>query len=165
MVALRPEATASVVRAYIEHGMHDAAREPEALLRGADVPPRAAAEGALPAVLPDWRGGAWPVGCARDRRRSDRDAAGAFQPRGAHAHDALRQFDRLQGLPAEICRAAARGTAQSERPARRGQPAPHRDESAARARFKVAARSRRSSQRCRASRIISATRAASISPS
>ena len=36
----------------------DAAREHETLLHGADVSPRAAAEGALPAVLSDWRGAA-----------------------------------------------------------------------------------------------------------
>ena len=43
-----------------------AARQREALLHRTDVSPRAAAKGALPAVLPDWSGGAGPVGRAGD---------------------------------------------------------------------------------------------------
>ena len=38
----------------------------EAVLHGADVPARAAAEGALSAVLPDWRGDSWRAGCSSD---------------------------------------------------------------------------------------------------
>jgi histidyl-tRNA synthetase len=53
-LTLRPEATASVARAYIEHGMHT-------LLRWADVSARAAAEGAVPAVLSGRRGGAGAI--------------------------------------------------------------------------------------------------------
>ena len=56
-LTLRPEATASVIRAYIEHRLDQKPGLQEALLHGPDVPPRASAEGPLPAVLSDWRGG------------------------------------------------------------------------------------------------------------
>ena len=52
-VSLRPEATASVCRAYIEHKMHAAAGAREAVLSWTDVSAGAATEGAIPAVLPD----------------------------------------------------------------------------------------------------------------
>ena len=65
-----------------EHGVGDsrlyrapagpASGRAEALLHGSDVPPRASAERALPAVLSDRRGG-HRIGIARRRCRSDRD--------------------------------------------------------------------------------------------
>ena len=63
-LTLRPENTASVIRAYIEHRLDQRPGRAEALLHGPDVPPRAAAERPLPAVLPDRRGG-HRVGIAR----------------------------------------------------------------------------------------------------
>ena len=71
-LTLRPENTASVMRAYIEHRLDQQPGRAEALLHGPDVPPRASAEGPLPAVLSDRRGG-HRIGIAGGRRRSDRD--------------------------------------------------------------------------------------------
>ena len=105
-ISLRPEATASVVRAYIEHGMQIAARQREALLHGADVPARAAAEGALPAVLSDWRGSAGVFGRAGDRCRSDRDAAGVFRAAGTEgrgARSSIPSATRIAALPMSKC--------------------------------------------------------------
>jgi histidyl-tRNA synthetase len=51
-ITLRPENTAGVVRAYIEHTQ-------QALLHWPTVSTRAAAEGAIPPVLPDWRRDHW----------------------------------------------------------------------------------------------------------
>ena len=56
-LTLRPEDTAGVVRAMIEH-YAAARRSAAAVLHRADVPPRAAAEGALSAVPPGRRRGA-----------------------------------------------------------------------------------------------------------
>ena len=56
-LTLRPEGTAPVARAYIEHGMHKLPQPVKALVRGPVLPPRAAAEGPLPAVQPDRRRG------------------------------------------------------------------------------------------------------------
>jgi len=60
-LTLRPEGTAPICRAYLEHGMHKLAQPVEALIRRAVLPPRAAAGGALPPVPP-----------ARDRGDRDR---------------------------------------------------------------------------------------------
>ncbi len=49
-LTLRPEATAAICRAYIEHGMQTAAPAGEALVLGAVLPPRAPAGRALPPV-------------------------------------------------------------------------------------------------------------------
>ena len=56
---------ARVHRAWDAH----AARKCEAILHRADVPAREAAEGALPAVLSDWRGGAGAFGRAGESMR------------------------------------------------------------------------------------------------
>ena len=74
-LTLRPENTASVIRAYIEHRLDQRPGRAEALLHRPDVPARAAAEGALPAVLPDRRGG-HRLGIAGGGCRSDRDGGG-----------------------------------------------------------------------------------------
>ena len=140
LVTLRPEATASVVRAYIEHGMHALPGNQKLYYVGPMFRRERPQKGRYRQF---YQIGAEVLG------PSDAPAIDAeviemllvlFRARGAHAHHAVRQFDRLQGVPAEICRAAARGTAQGERPARRGQPAPHRDEPAARARLQAARR-------------------------
>ncbi len=56
-LTLRPEGTASCVRAVLQHNL--LVRWPEAaLVHGADVPPRASAEGPLPPVPPGRRRGA-----------------------------------------------------------------------------------------------------------
>ena len=56
-LTLRPEATAGIVRAMIEHNaLYNGPHAP--LVHGPDVPPRAAAEGPLPPVPPARRRGA-----------------------------------------------------------------------------------------------------------
>ena len=52
-VSLRPEATASVCRAYIEHNMNQLPAPVKLYCLGTDVSAGAAAEGAIPAVLSD----------------------------------------------------------------------------------------------------------------
>ncbi len=49
-LTLRPEGTAGVCRAYVEHGMHKLPQPVKLLLLGAVLPPRGAAGGPLPAV-------------------------------------------------------------------------------------------------------------------
>ena len=56
-LTLRPENTAGVVRAYIEHKLAESGHAAEAVLHRAAVPARAAAAGTVSAVLADWRGG------------------------------------------------------------------------------------------------------------
>ena len=56
-MTLRPEGTAPVCRAYVEHGMHKLPAAGEALVPVAVLPPRGAAGRALPPVLADRGGG------------------------------------------------------------------------------------------------------------
>ncbi len=56
-ITLRPEATAGIVRAVIEHNLMNTDPALKVYALGSDVPPRAAPEGALPAVPPARRGG------------------------------------------------------------------------------------------------------------
>ena len=58
-IALRPEGTPGVVRAYIEAGLDRSDPEQRLYYSGRDVPSRAAAEGALSAVLSIRRRGVW----------------------------------------------------------------------------------------------------------
>ena len=79
-LTLRPEATASICRAYLEHGMQKLRAAGEALDRRAVLPPRAPAGGPLPAVHADRRRGD-RLRLAAGRRRADR--AGGRHPRRA----------------------------------------------------------------------------------
>ena len=63
-LTLRPENTAPVARAFVEHGLREWPQPVQALLHRAAVPLRAAAARALPPVPPDRR--------RADRRRRDR---------------------------------------------------------------------------------------------
>jgi hypothetical protein len=54
--ALKPEGTAPVVRAYLEHSLYAGGRGAEAVLHHALLPRRATAEGALPPGAPVRRG-------------------------------------------------------------------------------------------------------------
>ena len=91
-LTLRPENTAGVVRAYIEHKLGETRPVAEALLHRPAVPARAAAEGPLPAVLADRRGGdRAAVGGQRSpaaRRGSAGDAGHAAGRAGHHRLDA-----------------------------------------------------------------------------
>ena len=75
-LTLRPEATASVMRAYIEHRLDQIPGVKKFYYIGSDVPPRAPAEGPFPPVLSDRRGG-HRIGIADRRRGSDRDGGRA----------------------------------------------------------------------------------------
>ncbi len=164
-VSLRPEATASVVRAYIEHGMHTLPGNVKLYYIGPMFRRERPQKGRYRQF---YQIGAEVLG------QSDAPAIDAevlemllvlFKRVGPRADDAARQFHRLQGVPAEICRTAAAGVAKGEGQARRGQPAADRDEPAARPRFEAARGAVRLSKRCRAFRIIFAPSAASISRS
>ena len=56
-LTLRPENTAGVVRAYIEHNLGETRSTAEALLHRPAVSPGAAAKGPLSPVFSDWRRG------------------------------------------------------------------------------------------------------------
>ncbi len=123
-LTLRPEGTASVVRAYVEHALARARAGREALLLRADVPPRAAAEGPPAPVLADRRRGAR----ARRSRRRRRGAAAAPRPaaRVRRRHGAEVQINSLGDA---TCRPAYRdalvawGQAHTRRAVRRLQRA------------------------------------------
>ena len=121
-LTLRPEGTAPVVRAYLEHGL---AREPQpvqALVLRADVPLRAAPSAGR--YREHWQFGVEALGSDDPgrRRRGDR-AAGAPGTRALGLLDGLElraQLDRRPGLPAGLSRAArglprARSAASSRR--------------------------------------------------
>jgi len=110
-VSLRPEATASTMRAYIEHGMH--------VLPG---------NVKLYCIGPMFRRERPQKGRYRQfyqvnaeiLGQSDASAIDAellemllvfFQARGTDAHDALRQFYRRQELPSAVCGIVAAGAA------------------------------------------------------
>src|ERR1700690_139517 len=109
----------------------------EALLHRADVPPRAAAEGALPAVLPD-RGGGDRVGIAVRGRGSDRDGRRAFAIAWATGFQVVTELGGGRQMPAGVPGPAARGAGQGCAFDVHGLPAPRRDEPAAGARLQGA---------------------------
>ena len=84
-----------------------ASRRAEALLHRPHVPPRAPAEGPLPPVLPDRRGG-HRLGIARGGRRSDRDGGRDSRARRPQRFRAADQFGGRSQLPPAVRRAAAR---------------------------------------------------------
>ena len=163
-LTLRPEATASVMRAYIEHRLDQIPGRQEVLLHRSDVPPRASAEGPLPPVLSDRRG-SHRIGIADRRRRSDRDGGGDLLRRAGHRRlspDA--QFGGLLELPPGVSRDLLREKLADDRAeAVQRLPAPRGHESAARAGLQGSRRPALSSTRCRRSSIIWTRRAASTS--
>ena len=72
--ALRPEPTAGIVRAYVQHGMQTLPQPVKLTMTGADVPLRPAAGRPLPPVLAVRRRGDRRSG-AGDRRGADRARA------------------------------------------------------------------------------------------
>ncbi len=113
-LTLRPEGTAPVCRAYMEHGMHKRP-QPVKLWYLRDVlPRRAAAGGALPPVLAD-RGGVDRLRGPGRRRRADRAAVGA--PRGARRAGRA-AADRVAGHPGCPRRVPGRASGLPARPAR-----------------------------------------------
>ena len=119
-VSLRPEATAAVARAYIEQGMHTLPGNVKLYYVGPMFRRERPQKGRYRQF---YQVGAEVLG------QSDAPAIDAevlemllvlFRRVGLAEYEALRQFDRLQGVPAEICRIAARRAAKGERQARAG---------------------------------------------
>ena len=165
-LTLRPEGTAPVCRAYLEHGMHKLAQPVKLWYLGAVLPPRAPAGRPLPPVLAGRRRGDRLRGPG-GRRRDDRAAArrcstssasrerapAAREPRHArHARAGYRE--RAAGLPA---RARATSSPSEVRGAHRPQPA-------ARVRRRPPRHAARSWQTRRACSTTSTPRTASTSP-
>ena len=78
-LTLRPEGTAGVCRAYVEHGMHKLPQPVKLLVLGPVLPPRGAAGRPLPPVHPDRRRGA---GLRRPLARRRADPAAGRAARG-----------------------------------------------------------------------------------
>ena len=162
-LTLRPEATAGIVRAVIEHNLVAHRPGSQGLRSRTDVPPRAAAEGPLPAVPPGGRGG------LRLHEPDDRRRGGGARPRvprrlRRQAARARPQLRRRPQLPAGLRRDAARARcARSRRRcAATASAGPRRTRcasSTARCR-----RTRRRSTRSRASPTTSAPSATTTSP-
>ncbi len=95
-LTLRPEATAGIVRAAIEHSL-TYERAAARLDQRPDVPPRAPAEGAVSPVPPARRRGARLRRPGR-RRRADRDAGAPLaRARSRRRRAAHHQLDRRPG--------------------------------------------------------------------
>ena len=105
--ALRPEPTAGIVRAYVQHGMQTLAAAGEARDGRPDVPLRPPAGRPVPPVLAVRRRGdrrSGPGGRRRDRR-----ARAALLPRGGpRRRRGAAQLDRRRRLPAGLRRGAGR---------------------------------------------------------
>ena len=99
-LTLRPEGTAAVCRAYVEHGMHKLPQPVKLWYLGAVLPPRGAAGGPLPPVHPDRRRG------ARLRRPLARRRADPAAGRAARARRRGRVRLRLSSLGSPATRAA-----------------------------------------------------------
>ena len=96
-LTLRPEATAGLCRALVSNGLAQARAAAQGVLRRADVPLRAAAEGALPAVPPDRHRGA---GRRRAAGRCRGDRLRLAHPAGARhrgGHGAGGEHPRRRG--------------------------------------------------------------------
>ena len=90
-LTLRPEGTAPIARAYVEHGMHKLRAAGEALVLGPVLPLRAPAGGPLPPVQPARRRGD-RLRLAARRRRADHPARrAAARARRARARAAARR--------------------------------------------------------------------------
>ena len=114
-LSLRPEATAGLVRAAIEHGLlHN--QKQRAVDRRAHVPPRAPAAGALPPVSPDRLRGFRLPG-ARHRRGNDPDlrapVAQARDPGRAPVRELARHAGFAQALSRDPGRISSRRAAAS----------------------------------------------------
>ena len=161
-LTLRPEATASVMRAYIEHRLDQIPGVKKYYYIGPDVPPRTSAKRPFPAVFSDRRGGD-RIGIADGRRGSDRDGGRGSAARGDRRISPAHQFGRRCTIAARrtwLCCVKKLERCRAEDV--RGLPAPRGHESAARARLqgsrgpadhRNAAFDPRSSVRARAARI------------
>ena len=117
-LTLRPEATAPICRAYVEHGMHTLPQPVKLWWYGAVLPPRAPAGRALSPVQPDRRRGD-RLRLAARRRRADRAARrAAARARGPGLELRLGSLGSVEGagrLPRRAARLPARARVASSR--------------------------------------------------
>ena len=128
-LTLRPEATAPICRAYVEHGLPARAAAAEAVHGRDDVPVRAPAEGRYREHWQFSRRGD-RLGRPGARRRADPALRHAARSLGVSGLPARAELDRRRRVPARVPRAAARLARRPRRRARRG----HARASATRAR-------------------------------
>ena len=105
--SLRPEGTAPVCRAYLEHGMHKLPQPVKLWYLGAVLPPRAPAGRPLPPVLAGRRRGdrlRRPERRRRDHRAAARAARRARRARAAAADREPRHARVARRLPRACCR-------------------------------------------------------------
>ena len=162
-LTLRPEGTAPIARAYVEHGLHREPQPVKALHDRADVPLRRAAAAAATAS----------TGSSRSRRSArpgptiDAEVIEFYVELlgrlGVTRVGAPAQLDRRRELPARVRRAAERVARRPRRRARRGRAPQARDEPAAGLRRQEPRRCARRSRTRRRSASRSATPAASTS--
>ena len=144
-LTLRPENTAGVVRAYIEHKLWDARTE-QALLHRAAIPPRASAERTLSPVLSDRRGessGPPPPAANRPRATPKFSNCSRRCSTASASQDWTLELNSV-GCPADratLQRSSAQGARAGQRQNVRRLPAPRRDQSAARVRLQSSRRS------------------------
>ena len=131
-VTLRPEATPSMVRAFVEHSLEQTLASPKLYSIGPDVPVRAASEGPLPAVPPARRRSLRREGSGRSMPRSSTSRARSSASWGFGDVELV-----INSVGDHVCRPAfrqgARGRARRERveavrrlpAARADEPAPH----------------------------------------
>ena len=114
-LSLRPEGTAPVIRAYIEHQLQNEARMMKLYYIAPDVSARTSAEGTIPSACAGGRRSSLQHGQSRDRGGSHRDAAVLFRRSrysGSRRHG---QFHRSPGMP----RAVPSGSEEGNRVPRR----------------------------------------------
>ena len=132
-ISLRPEATASVVRAYIEHGMQTLPGNVKLYYMGPMFRRERPQKGRYRQF---YQIGAEVLGPS-DAPGIDAEVIemllAFFERVTAQGRGPQHQFHWLQAMPSCVCRKIARRTAKGARTTGRGQPAPHRDESVARA--------------------------------
>ena len=134
----RPEATASVVRAYIEHSLYNEGGVHKLYYIGPMFRrdrPRKAATGSFTRSAPRF----WAPSTPRGRGSVRGAHAFSEAPRAARFH-AASQFSRRQELPPGLRGSPAHGACRRQRSDVRRLPAPRRHESPARARLQGAGR-------------------------
>ena len=161
--ALRPEPTAGIVRAYVQHGHADLAAAGEAHAHRADVPLRPPAGRPLPPVLAVRRRG--DRRSRAGRRCGARRARPALLPRRrARRRRGPAQLDRGRGVPARLHRRAHRLLPRPRRPAPAARARAARAEPAPPARLEGTGRCRSSTRWRRRSRTCCARHVRRTSP-
>ncbi len=162
-LTLRPEATAGIVRAVIEHNLINTDPARQGVCARSHVPPRAPAEGPLPPVPPGRRRGVRAEGARRSTSRSSSCRSRYLDACGVTGYElVLNSVGDAKCRPAyvETLRDGAQG--QGRRDVRR-LPAPRRRPIRCASSTARCRRTSRSSTRCRGLPITCANRAANTS--